>query len=147
MNKKSRIMNSKLSSVVTKLMHGDIVVVADAGLPVPPGVDTLDLAIQPGIPNLEHILPLLKEELVIENVIVASEMEKVNKSRFDYVHELFGNMKSSGGDDLIRVLDHDHIEEMLPKAKLIVQTAEISPYGNVVFVGGVSFFEVGMAGD
>ena len=145
MNKKSKIMNRELAAVITKLMHGDIIVVADAGLPVPPGVATLDLAIQPNIPNLEHILPLLKEELVIERVIIAAEMEKVNKVRFDYVHSLFGQMKSSGGEDLIKIVGHDLIETMLPKARLIIQTAELSPYGNVLFLGGVNFFAEGMA--
>ena len=116
MHKTNKILNVKLSSVITGLRWGEVIIIADAGLPVPKGVETLDLSICEGKP----------------------EMEKTNKKKFDYVKEMFSEKFETMGN-----LQWE--EEFLPKAKLVVQTGETSPYGNVIFVGGLDFFQLGMA--
>ena len=138
MHKTNKILNVKLSSVITGLRWGEVIVIADAGLPVPEGVETLDISICEGKPVLEDILPLIEESLVIDKVIVATEMEKVNKVKFNYVKEMFAEKFETMGN-----LDWE--EKYLPVAKLVVLTGETSPYGNVVFVGGLDFFKLGMA--
>ncbi len=138
MHKTNKILNVKLSSVITGLRWGEVIIIADAGLPVPKGVETLDLSICEGKPVLEDILPLMKESLTYDRVIVATEMEKTNKKKFDYVKEMFSEKFETMGN-----LQWE--EEFLPKAKLVVQTGETSPYGNVIFVGGLDFFQLGMA--
>ena len=42
--KKTPLLNIVLSRLIASLGHGDIVVIADAGLPVPKGVELIDLA-------------------------------------------------------------------------------------------------------
>lgn len=138
MHRTNKILNVRLSAAVTGLRWGEVIIIADAGLPVPPGVDTLDLSICQGKPVLEDLLPLMKESLVYDRVIVATEMEKVNEKKFSYVKEMFADKFETMGN-----LDWE--EEFLPKAKLVVLTGETSPYGNVVFVGGLDFFTLGMA--
>jgi len=108
-----------------------MVVIADAGLPVPPHVEILDLALAPGIPSLEDALTVLKDALVIEEVLVADEMARVNADRRAIVARLFA------GEDKLKSVPHAEIEDRLPKVKLVVQTGECSPYGNVVLVGGL----------
>jgi len=138
MHKTNRILNVKLSSVITGLRWGEAIVIADAGLPVPKGVETLDLSICEGKPVLEDLLPLMKESLTVDRVIVASEMEKTNRKKFDYVKEMFPQQFETMGN-----LEWE--EQILPNAKLVVQTGETSPYGNVILIGGLDFFQLGMA--
>ncbi|MDN8999686.1 RbsD/FucU domain-containing protein, partial [Staphylococcus aureus] len=49
--KKGVLLNAPLSAVVARLGHGDRVVVCDAGLPIPDGVERIDLAVSPGVPS------------------------------------------------------------------------------------------------
>lgn len=138
MHRSNKILNVKLTAAVTGLRWGEAIVIADAGLPVPEGVETLDLSICAGKPVMEDILPLMKESLTVDRVIVASEMEKVNKEKFDYVKNLWPEQFETMGN-----LEWE--ETILPKAKLVVLTGETSPYGNVILVGGLDFFTLGMA--
>ena len=139
MHRSSTLLNVQLSAVVTGLRFGERIVIADAGLPVPPGVPTLDLAITAGLPTVPDVVRALRESLVIEAAWVAEEMSKVNIESRDKVAELFE------GTELLQDVPHQDIEDSLPTAKLIVQTGDVTPYGNVVLVGGLDFFQLGMA--
>ena len=46
--KKTGIINSAISKVLSDLGHTDRIVIADAGLPVPAGVPKMDLAVHGG---------------------------------------------------------------------------------------------------
>lgn len=140
MQRGSRLFNQQLSAVVTGLRFGEVIVVADAGLPVPPGVATLDLALTDGVPSVSDVIGVLQQELVIEEVVVAAEMRVVNPSVTSAVQELIGDKGIT-----VREVPHDDIETMLSAAKLIVQTGETTPYGNVLIFGGLDFFALGMA--
>ncbi len=140
MQRGSRLFNQQLSAVVTGLRFGEVIVVADAGLPVPPGVATLDLALTDGVPSVRDVVGVLRQELVIEEVVVAAEMRVVNPSVTAAVQELIVDEGIT-----LREIPHDDIEAMLPQAKLIVQTGETTPYGNVLLSGGLDFFALGMA--
>lgn len=48
--KKGGVLHPLLAQVVASLGHGDLLVVADAGLPIPPGPLRIDLAYAPGRP-------------------------------------------------------------------------------------------------
>ncbi|MFF2275599.1 D-ribose pyranase [Agromyces sp. NPDC058126] len=140
MQRGSALLNRQLSAAVTGLRFGEIIVIADAGLPVPPGVATVDLALTNGIPSVDAVARVLQAELVIEEVIVAAEMRKVNPTVSASVDEVF-----AAAGTRVRELPHDDIEALLPTAQLIVQTGETTPYGNVLLVGGLDFFALGMA--
>ena len=140
MRKGSPLYNQRLAAVVTGLRFDELIVVADAGLPVPDGVETLELALTQGKPSVRDVLEVLAQELVINEVIVAAETAKVNPSVTGTVDELFRTQGVT-----VKAIPHDDIEKLLPTAKLIVQTGETTPYGNVLLAGGLDFFELGMA--
>jgi D-ribose pyranase len=137
MLKTSPLLNGRLTAVLTTLRHGETIVIADAGLPAPDGVERLDLAIAQGVPSLADVLPPLRDGTVLEEVLVASDMQRVNPDRRAVVADVFG-------DEVVREIPHLELEALLPRSKLIVQTGECTPYANVVLVGGVSFFDMGM---
>ncbi|MDE1166277.1 MAG: RbsD/FucU domain-containing protein, partial [Pseudomonas sp.] len=65
--KKTPLLNIALSRLIASLGHGDIVVIGDAGLPVPPGVELIDLALTQGIPGFVATLEVLLSELQVES--------------------------------------------------------------------------------
>jgi D-ribose pyranase len=69
--KKQGILHPELSEVIASLGHTDTLVVADAGLPVPPGVRRIDLAVAGGVPPFMDVLKAIRERSPASDVIDA----------------------------------------------------------------------------
>lgn len=54
--KKTGILNSQLSGMIAALGHKDLVMIGDAGMPIPKGVPIVDLAVTRGFPPLPRCL-------------------------------------------------------------------------------------------
>lgn len=50
------ILNAQLAGALARLGHTDTLVVCDAGLPIPPGSEVVDLALRFGVRSFETIL-------------------------------------------------------------------------------------------
>ena len=72
--KKIGTLNQPLSTVIAGLGHMDILVIADAGLPIPSDTQRIDLALKRGIPGFIDSVQVILEEIQVESAIVASEM-------------------------------------------------------------------------
>jgi len=76
--KKIGILNSQLSAVIASMGHSDFIVIGDAGLPAPPEVKCIDLALKSGIPSLLETVEAIASELKVEGIIIAEETGKVS---------------------------------------------------------------------
>jgi D-ribose pyranase len=130
--KKSNILNPDLISVIAALGHTQYLVIADAGLPVPEGVSTIDLSVSRGIPSFHDVLQAVCSELVVESYIYATEIEKKNLTVFSKMSRILGDINSVN-------ISHEEFKTMTAKANCIIRTGECSPYANVILVGGVNF--------
>ena len=63
--KKTPLLHAELSGLIASLGHGDMLVIADAGLPVPPGTRTIDLAVTRGVPSFEQVLTAVLSEMQV----------------------------------------------------------------------------------
>ncbi len=54
--KRDGVLNAQLAGALARVGHTDTVAVCDAGLPIPPGPQVVDLAFQLGVPDFETIL-------------------------------------------------------------------------------------------
>lgn len=128
--KKSGIINAALAGELARLGHADLVMVCDAGLPIPPGPAVVDLAFQLGTPSFEAVLSGLLDELVLESAIGDEEARTRNPA----THELL-----TGRFPDIKLVPHEELQRMVPSAKLVVRTGEATPYSNVILHCGVPF--------
>lgn len=132
MQRKGRILNSRLAGAIVRLGHGDRIVVTDAGLPLPWTVETVDLSVVPGLPSLEQVLDVVLGELEVEAAFVAEECERVSPDIHRQVAKLLEGRK-------LTAVPHVQLEAMLPDVKLVIRTAECSHYANVILVAGTTF--------
>jgi D-ribose pyranase len=72
--KKTPLLNVALSRLIASLGHGDMVVIGDAGLPVPPGVELIDLALTHGVPDFVSTLNVVLSEMQVESHALAKEI-------------------------------------------------------------------------
>lgn len=129
--KKSPLLNIALSQLVASLGHGDMVVIGDAGLPVPPGVPLIDLAVTRGIPAFMDTLNAVLAEMQVEYHIVADELPGRSPDMAIHIDALSLPGKRS--------VSHDELKRLSRTARAIVRTGEFTPYSNIILVAGVVF--------
>ena len=123
--KKSGILNAELSGLVAGLGHGDLLVIGDAGLPVPPGVPCIDLAVRVGVPRFSEVLETVLTEMCVESAVIAAEAGA----------EVRGWVSALSPDEV----SHEAFKARSAEAVAVVRTGEATPYANVGLVAGVVF--------
>jgi D-ribose pyranase len=128
--KKSGILNRHLAGALAVLGHTDLVVVCDAGLPIPPGPIVVDLAFRAGTPSFSEVLDGLLEELVVEGAIAAREVRDHNPEVTAQLDQAFPDLE---------LVPHEEFKARTRQARLVVRTGEARPYANVILRCGVPF--------
>lgn len=129
--KKGLLLNAPLSAVVARLGHGDTVVVCDAGLPIPEGVERIDLAVSPGIPSLVQVLAAIAAEMQVERVVIAQEALSHAGMPPDWLPQEWAAHMGT--------VSHEAFKQQCASARAVVRTGECLPYANVMLVAGVTF--------
>lgn len=130
--KKTGIINKDLSEVIAGMGHLDMLVVCDAGLPIPRNARRIDLALKPGSPSFLDTVNVIAQELEVERLIVASEIEQANSHLKENLIGIFAGAA-------VELVTHDRFKELTRSAVAVVRTGEFTPYANVILVSGVYF--------
>lgn len=133
--KKTPLLNIALSRLIASLGHGDLVVIGDAGLPVPPGVELIDLALTPGTPSFISVLSAVLTEMQVESHVLASEIFDRQPPALAPLQQL----QACGMLGAARTLDHEAFKALTAKARAVVRTGECQPYTNIALLAGVTF--------
>ncbi len=130
--KKIGILNKDISAVIAGMGHTDMLVVADAGLPIPPGVQRIDLALREGLPGFLETVEAIFGELQVERIIVAEEAQTVSPQICERLTQIVGAVA-------VDMVPHAQFKTLTRSAAAVVRTGEFTPYANVILVSGVVF--------
>lgn len=133
--KKTPLLNVALSRLIASLGHGDLIVIGDAGLPVPPGVELIDLALTQGIPDFVSTLSVVLSEMQVERHVLAREILDKQPSALVALDRLH----AEGALGQRELLSHEQFKVLSQQARAIVRTGECQPYCNIVLAAGVTF--------
>jgi D-ribose pyranase len=126
------ILNQAILNLTGGLGHTDRIVVCDAGLPIPPEVERIDLAVVKGLPGFVDVLKPLLAEIVIERVVLAKEIQKANPNVLAQIKELVGPVP-------IEFVSHEDFKKLTRSCRGIIRTGEATPFANVILQSGVNF--------
>jgi D-ribose pyranase len=129
--KRTGILNQQLSAAIAGLGHGDLLMVVDAGFPIPRGSERIDLAIVRDLPDLRTVLKIVQEEVIAERVVIAAEMAKNNARLEQWLRAEFD------GADFDLVPHEEMLTSVPSRAKAIVRTGAFDPWGNIALSSGV----------
>jgi len=131
--KKTGVLHNELAQAIAQAGHEDLIVIGDAGLPIPKGVRCIDIALTNGVPGFIETLRVVLTELEVQESIIDTEMLEISP----HIHtELLELIKD---EFPVRSIPHKELQEMAKNAKVIVRTGEFTPYSNIILVAGVVF--------
>ncbi|PSJ47319.1 D-ribose pyranase [Zobellella endophytica] len=138
--KKTTLLNSHLSALVASLGHTDEITLADAGLPIPAGVERIDLAVCPGLPGLEDTLAALLTELQLDAVLLAEKIESTSPELHRrLLEQVAGAAETQGREIAVSYVTHEQFKRRNGHSRAVVRTGECTPYANIILRAGVPF--------
>ncbi len=132
--KKGKCLNSEVSYVISKMGHFDCIAIGDAGLPIPPGTQRIDLAVTYGVPSFQEVLEAVMSELKIQKMTIASEMKEQNEELYGYMLEV-----ARSNEIAVTEVAHEQFKKETCSCKAVIRTGECRPYANVILESGVVF--------
>ncbi|UED84676.1 D-ribose pyranase [Streptomyces profundus] len=129
--KRTGILNAQLSGALATLGHTDLIMVVDAGFPIPRDANRVDLALAENLPDLRTVLGLIADELVVEGVVRADDVPSNNPRLDAWLQQRFTDAEFT---------TRTHAEmlgETARQAKVVVRTGAFEPWGNIGLFCGV----------
>ncbi|AQM60863.1 D-ribose pyranase [Clostridium baratii] len=130
--RKTKLLNSQISSVISEMGHTDTLAIGDCGLPIPKDVKRIDLAIIKNLPTFMDTLKAVLLELEIEEVTLAVETAEVSKKLYEEIEKEIGDVR-------INFVSHEQLKEDLKECRAVIRTGEQTPYANIILKSGVVF--------
>jgi D-ribose pyranase len=132
MRKTGKLLNPFILEAIASLGHGDTLVIADAGLPMPEGVAVIDVSLLPGVPSFIQTLSAVLDEMQVESVILAEETAQRSLQLHQAILALLGDLP-------VRTMSHETFKVLSAEARVAIRTGECTPYANIILVAGVTF--------
>lgn len=134
--KRTRLLNSELSYEVSRIGHGASITLCDAGLPIPGAVKRIDLAIEKGYPSFLKTLDALLSEMMVEEIVIASEMHEYSSEIYEAMMDVFQRHEMR---PVVTEVSHEEFKRLMCESAALVRTGECTPYANVILKSGVVF--------
>ncbi|GAU75852.1 D-ribose pyranase [Fusibacter sp. 3D3] len=129
---KGKLLNSEVLAIVGKMGHTDMLVIGDAGLPIPKHVNRIDLALSQGIPSFKETLEVVLSSVQVEAVILAEELKTLNP-------EILNIIEANFTENQMTFVSHEDFKKKTNEARAVIRTGECTPFANIILVSGVTF--------
>jgi D-ribose pyranase len=123
-------LNGQIDAALTRQGHRDLMMVVDAGFPVPDHVELIDIALRPDVPTVPEVLAELAKVHSVEKRILAEETRHHNPSYFQVV------TAQSWPEATTEVITHTALKRLSRDVKTIIRTGDFTAYANVILVSG-----------
>nr|WP_024307746.1 D-ribose pyranase [Pseudomonas sp. P818] len=133
--KKTPLLNAELSAAIARLGHGDVIVIGDAGMPIPPGTLCIDLALTAGVPDFVTTLKVVLSEMQVQGHLLARETLEVAP----YCLKAIEALSAEGELGERQLVSHEELKAACRTARVQIRTGECRPYSNIALIAGVTF--------
>jgi D-ribose pyranase len=124
------ILNPDINSLLARVRHTNMLVIADRGFPFWPTIETVDISLVDGVPTVLQVLQAVRANFEIHEVYMAREFIKVNTPG---VRQAFA---SAAAPIPIRYEAHAKLKKRVPSAIGLIRTGDTIQYANMVLISG-----------
>jgi len=126
----NRILHPGLAQALATLGHSDILLVTDAGFPIPAKANRIDLGFYEGLPDVLDILRVLRKELFVEEVHFAGDILTKNKPLYAALQDIY-----TGSGATFHLTTHEAlVNDVAQRAKVVVRSGSFNPWANIALV-------------
>jgi D-ribose pyranase len=127
---KNGILNPELLSLLARIRHTNMLVIADRGFPFWPMIETVDISLVDGIPTVLQVVNALRQNYDFTQAFMAQEFlgENNSETQSQFVAALEG----------IPVTFEAHVDfkRHVPGAIGLIRTGDVTQYANMILVSG-----------
>lgn len=132
----NRVLHPELAKALAECGHTDIILVTDAGFPIPKDANRIDLGYYAGQADVLDILKMLREEIFVEEVAFATEVKTHHPDLYKIIQQIY-----TGSGAVFRGTTHEElVENVAPKAKVVIRSGSLNPWANFALVASTDPF-------
>ena len=125
---KTGILNPQINSLLARVRHTNLLVIADRGFPFWPMIETIDISLVDDVPTVLQVLNAIRPNFSIGQVYMAQEFIKQN---IPSVQAAFA--QATAGLSLTYEL-HEELKKRVPQAIGLIRTGDTIQYANMILV-------------
>jgi D-ribose pyranase len=120
------ILNPAVLSLLARVRHTNMLVIADRGFPYWPQIETIDLSLIDDIPTVAQVLDAILPAVSIGRVFAAEEFRVHNPpARLEALHTRLGATP-------LHFEPHVEFKRRVPSAIGLIRTGDTTPYANLI---------------
>jgi D-ribose pyranase len=123
---KTGILNPAINSLLSRVRHTNLLVIADRGFPFWPMIETVDITLVDGIPSMLQTLAAIRGNFIAGQAWMAQEFVQHNDPA---VQAAFA--EGLHGVPLTH-LPHVEFKKLVPRAIGLIRTGETIQYANMI---------------
>lgn len=130
------ILHPELARALATCGHTDIILVTDAGFPIPKDANRIDLGFYAGMADVCDILKVLRKEIFVEEVHFATEVKTHHPALYKKVQEIF-----TGSGAVFKGTRHETLcEDFARRAKVVIRSGSLNAWANFALVASTDPF-------
>jgi len=122
------ILNPHINSLLARVRHTNLLVIADRGFPYWPTIETVDISLVDGIPTILQVLNAIRPNFTISEIFMAQEFLAANPPA---VRAAFAR---STVDIRLNYEPHVEFKKRVPSAIGLIRTADTIQYAIMILV-------------
>ncbi|TWU27694.1 RbsD/FucU domain-containing protein [Bythopirellula polymerisocia] len=123
---KSGILNPTILSLLSRVRHTNTLVIADRGFPLWPTIETIDISLVDGVPQVLEVLRAIREQAHFGKAWMAEEFLSSNSQP---VVDSFASALE--GVSLIHET-HEEFKKRIPQSIGLIRTGDTIQYANII---------------
>jgi D-ribose pyranase len=124
------ILNPQINSLLARVRHTNMLIIADRGFPFWPMIETVDISLIDGIPTVLQVFQAIHSNFEISEIYMAREFTKANT-----VDVCKAFTKATGSIPL-HYETHNDLKKHVPRAIGLIRTGDTIQYANMILVSG-----------
>jgi D-ribose pyranase len=124
------ILNPQINSLLARVRHTNMLVIADRGFPFWPMIETVDIALVDGIPTVLQVLNAIQQNFDISEIVMAQEFLDINPP------DVCASFAKAVAHIPINHMPHIDLKKLVPGAIGLIRTGDTIQYANMILISG-----------
>ena len=125
---KTGILHPQINSLLARVRHTNLLVIADRGFPFWPMIETVDISLVDNLPTVLQVFEAVQPNFQIGEIFMAQEFLAKNSV------EARERLVRAIGQIPISYVPHDDFKKRVPQAIGLIRTADTIQYSNMILV-------------